>query len=80
MDKLYKLFVKALADAASMVVILCVWALLAALPVQWTWNEVMPDVFRLEEIGFWQAFCLCWLSGALLKEKCQTARRKPEER
>jgi len=29
---------------------------ITALPIMWTWNYVMPDVFGLPELNFWQAF------------------------
>jgi hypothetical protein len=42
-----------------------VFALLFAFIVQWLWNLVMPDVFGLKEIGYWQAFGLLILTKIL---------------
>ena len=42
-------------------------ALLVGYPIKWTWNHVMPHIFDLPQIDFWQAFCLYWLSNALLR-------------
>jgi len=30
-------------------------------PVMWLWNGVMPDIFGLPTITFWQAVCLVLL-------------------
>lgn len=40
---------------------------LFALPVLFLWNAVMPDIFGLPEINFWQALCLTLLSNFLFK-------------
>lgn len=29
---------------------------IVALPIMWMWNYVMPAIFGLPELGFWQAF------------------------
>lgn len=29
---------------------------LFAFPIMWVWNYMMPDIFGLPEITFWQAF------------------------
>lgn len=42
-------------------------ALIFAFPVKWLWNYLMPDLFSLQYIGFWQAFCLLLLTGILFK-------------
>ena len=42
-------------------------AFLFTLPVMWLWNALMPDIFGLVEIGFWQALGLSLLSGFLFK-------------
>ena len=41
------------------------FALALAVVVQWLWNWLMPDIFSLKEITFWQAFGLVFL-GRLL--------------
>lgn len=67
MEKLYTMFAKALAGAALLVCILSVAAILSAFPVKWAWNCSVPGIFGLKEIGFWEAFCLIWLTGAFVK-------------
>tara|TARA_R110000765_G_scaffold36378_1_gene81338 strand:- start:288 stop:494 length:207 start_codon:yes stop_codon:yes gene_type:complete len=41
--------------------------LLIAFPVMWLWNYVIPDVFGLSTIVFWQAFALYTLCNILMK-------------
>jgi len=43
------------------------FAVFAALPTMWLWNWLMPELFGLKTIGFWQSFGLLLLSGFLLK-------------
>ncbi len=43
-------------------------SLVFALPVYFLWNALMPDIFGLIEITFWQAFGLMVLSGMLFKD------------
>ena len=33
----------------------------------WIWNNVMPDMFGLKSIGYWQMFGLYIMSNYLLK-------------
>jgi hypothetical protein len=35
--------------------------------VMWLWNIVVPSMFDLPRIGYWQAFCLYYLCGLLFK-------------
>ena len=49
-------------------------AALMALPVMWLWNYVMPDVFGLTEIVFWQALALSMLSSMLLKSSSSSSK------
>jgi uncharacterized protein YacL len=42
-------------------------ALLSALPVMFLWNWLMPELFGLRVIDFWQALGLSMLCGALFK-------------
>lgn len=42
-------------------------ALLMALPVMWLWNWLMPKIFGLITINFWEALGLCLLTSALFK-------------
>lgn len=67
MEKLYEMFAKALSGGALIIVILCIGSIISAFPVKWAWNGVMPGLFGLKEIGFWEAFCLLWLTSAFFK-------------
>ena len=42
-------------------------ACLLALPVMWLWDWLMPEIFGLTTITFWQALGLNLLSGFLIK-------------
>lgn len=45
--------------------LIVVIGLVLALPTMWLWNWLMPVIFKLPEIGFWQALGLNLLSGIL---------------
>ena len=44
-----------------------VFALVTALPTMWLWNWLMPELFGLKEITFWQALGLLVLSTLLFR-------------
>jgi len=46
---------------------LAIVAIIIAFPTMWLWNWLMPVIFSLPEIGFWQALGLNLLSGILIK-------------
>jgi hypothetical protein len=41
------------------------FALVLGVVVQWLWNWLMPDIFGLHPISYWQAFGLLFLSKLL---------------
>ncbi len=49
------------------IVTIAIGALLLALPIMWLWNWLMPLIFGLIKINFWQALGLGLLSGLLFK-------------
>ena len=54
--------------AVTIVIGILVFALVAvisALPVMLLWNWLMPDIFGLTTINFWQALGICFLSSCL---------------
>lgn len=67
MEKLYAMFAKVVSATALIIVIITFGALVSAFPVKWAWNHVVPGVFSLREIGYWDAFCLIWLTGTFIK-------------
>jgi len=40
---------------------------LFALLIMWLWNWIVPDLFHLQNITFWQAFALNGLTTVLFK-------------
>lgn len=46
---------------------LSIAALLLGLPLMWLWNWLMPNIFGLIEITFWQAVGLNFLASILFK-------------
>jgi hypothetical protein len=47
------------------VALAALFALVLGFVVQWLWNWLMPDIFGLKQISYWQAFGLVFL-GRLL--------------
>ncbi len=47
--------VKFVAGLAVVMLMFVVFAAILALPVMWTWDYVMPALFGLPEVTFWQA-------------------------
>lgn len=58
---------KLLTGVLSIVAGIAVICILIAFPVMLLWNWLMPEIFGLIEISFWQALGLCFLSSALFK-------------
>lgn len=48
------------------IALIAVLALIGAYPTKWVWNWVVPDIFNLPLIDFWQALGLNILSGILI--------------
>lgn len=48
-------------------VFVAIFALILALPVMWLWNWIMPAVFGLIKITFWQALGINLLCGFLFR-------------
>lgn len=51
------------------VALLAVFGLIVALPLQLCWNLLMPDIFGVSAISFWQAYGLLFLSWLLFGSK-----------
>ena len=58
-------------DALKLIVVvigtLCLMAIIMGLPLQLLWNWLMPRIFGLPTIGFWEAVGLNVMSGILFK-------------
>ena len=57
---------KALLIAGVVVGVPCLLALFGAITM-WLWNALMPGIFKLPEIGFWQAVGIIVLTQILFK-------------
>lgn len=49
------------------IVIVIAMLILMAYPTMWLWNWLMPTIFGLTKITFWQAFGINLLSSLLFK-------------
>jgi hypothetical protein len=56
--------------AAILMIVLV--ALILGFPLMWLWNWLMPGIFNLPEITFWQALGLNVLSTLLIKPTTNT--------
>lgn len=54
--------------------VIVIIALLCAFPVMWLWNWLMPKIFGLIEITFWQSLGLITLSEILFKTHNQKSK------
>lgn len=54
-------------------IVLIIVILIVVFITQLLWNFVMPDVFGLKEIEFWQTFALLILSGIFFGCHCYTS-------
>ena len=59
---------KSILTFIATITLVVVLGLLIAFPVMWLWNYVMPDIFGLPTIVFWQAFALHALCSLLMKD------------
>lgn len=58
---------KVLAVFGSLLIIVIV-AIILALPTMWLWNWLMPHLFGLVSITFWEALGINLLSGVLFNQ------------
>lgn len=49
-------------------------ALIMALPVMLLWNAIIPDIFHLSSIDFWQALALTALCSILFKSTSNSSK------
>ena len=49
-------------------------AVLTVLPTMWLWNWLMPVIFGLIKIGFWQALGLNLLAGILFQKSSSSSK------
>ena len=53
--------------------------LIFAAPFMWLWNALMPEIFGLVKISFWQAFGLEVLAGILFGSKGVSSKVKSDD-
>ena len=58
---------KIVVSAFGILFTLFLGALIFGLVVKFLWNSVMPDIFGVKEITFYQAWCLSFLCSILFK-------------
>ena len=60
------------------IVAICIligFGFLWAFPLMWAWNYVMPSVFGLGMISYWQMWCLYFILTSLWKVTSYNAKR-----
>jgi hypothetical protein len=67
MEKILTAIVGGLVVAAGVVLLMLVLGALLAFPVMWIWNWMMPELFALPVINFWQAFWGTFMCNILFK-------------
>lgn len=68
MDKISEVF----GTLIGVILIIGFVALITAFPIMWLWNWLMPTIFGLVTINFWQALGLSLLSGFLFSRTSST--------
>ena len=63
-----------LAKIFAVIGLVVVMAVLMTLPTMWLWNWLMPTIFGLIKIGFWQALGLNLLVGILFKSSSSSSK------
>ena len=48
-------------------------ALIGAIPTYFLWNWLLPDLFELPRLTFWQAWGIFWLASILFKNSISTS-------
>ena len=67
-----KVMMKMMHDILLIAGLLILACLLFGAPVMILWNLLMPDIFGLPEIGFWQACGLNMLAAILFRSNIKT--------
>jgi len=63
-----------LIGAVAVAAVLLLVGALYAFPVMWIWNYMMPELFALPVLTFWQAFWGTFLCGLLFKSSTTTSK------
>lgn len=66
--------------AALAILALAFVAIIGAIPVYFLWNWLMPDLFELPHLTFWQAWGIFWLASILFKSHAAKSSDKQSKR
>jgi len=66
---------EAIGTFIGIIAVICTLLLILGYPVMWLWNWLMPTIFNLPEITFWQAIGLNLLSTILFKSSSTTTKK-----
>jgi hypothetical protein len=64
--------IETIGSILTAILIIVLVALILGFPLMWLWNWLMPSIFNLPEITFWQALGLNALSTILIKPVTNT--------
>ena len=67
---------RSIEQAFYLVGLLALAALLFGLPLQFLWNHLMPSIFGLRYIGFWEACGLNLMAGILFRSNITVKKDK----
>lgn len=59
--------IQILETLSQFIIIMMIWAFIIGYPVKIIWNWIMPVIFELPRITFWQAWGMFFLSTILFK-------------
>ena len=63
----------------AVIVLVIIIPVLMTLPLMWLWNWLMPQLFGLKELGFWQALGLACLSSILFKGGSASSKKESQD-
>ena len=64
--------IETIGSILTAILIIVLVAAILGFPLMWLWNWLMPGIFNLPEITFWQALGLNALSAILIKPTINT--------
>lgn len=79
METLIKAIVTGLMAMLLVAVICAVVGIVMAIPIYYLWNWLMPTIFGISEITYWQAWGLYWLSALLLKSSSSSSSKSSKD-
>ena len=67
--------IEILGAALLVILIVAIIAIILSFPVMWLWNWLMPTIFDLVEISFWQALGINLLCGFLFRSSSSNSKK-----